>query len=158
MNARTEFLVTLWAAEWFLISVDSFVGLQMTCQYELLITLCRTVSHQYGSFHESLSYEVEFNEFLGTNQTAEWFFISVNSFMALQITCLLCECFVTFWATEWLLISVNFFMCLQRTSLAEFFVTLWAAKWLLFNMDSCMHLQIPFLIKFLVTFWTAEWF
>ena len=94
-----------------LINDNSFMGLQITCLHECLVTLL----------------------------ASEWFFISVNSFMSLQIAWLT-ECLVALWAAERLLTCVDSFMGLQMTWLRAFVVTLGAAKWFITCVDSFMSL------------------
>ena len=85
---------------------------------------------------------------------AEWFFISMNYSMCLQIVWTT-ELLFTVWAAEWFLISMNsimrlqmlwltehheHFMFFQTTWLTEILVTLWAAGWFIFSMNSFMSL------------------
>ena len=71
-------------------SVDFFMGLQIACLRECLVTLW----------------------------TAEWFVNSVDFFMGLQIACLR-EYLATLWTAEWFVSSVDFFMDLQIVCLRE---------------------------------------
>ena len=78
------FVVTLWAAEWFFIGVDSFVCLQCSWLFTFVITPF----------------------------AAKGFFISVDSFMSLQNICQ-SEHLVTLWAADRFITSVNSLMSLQ---------------------------------------------
>ena len=121
MMGTTEALFTLRTAEWFLISMDSFMCFQITWLIEFLVTLW----------------------------TAVWFLISVDSFMGLQSTCL-CERLVTLWASEWLLTSVYSFMDFQFTFCDKCFTTLVATEW------SFKSVALASCLSWLI--WITTWF
>ena len=89
------FVVTLGAAEWFVLSVRYFMSLQINWLSAFVLTL----------------------------GAAEWFFTSVDSFMDLQTT-LFWAFVVTLRAAEWFVTSVNFLMCLQIALLCKCSLTI----------------------------------
>ena len=107
----TELLITRWAAEWLLISVDSFMGLQTTylnnCSHTLNSWM---VSHLCEFGHVFARHLIAW---ISWHTLSSWMFlISVDSFMGLQTT----WCWtlvVTLWTAEWFLTCVNSFMSLQ---------------------------------------------
>ena len=78
------------------------------------------------------------------------FFISMNSFMYLQMLWLT-ELLVTFWAAEWFFISMNCFRCLQMLWLTELLFTLRT------SMKSIMGLQITWWTEWQIWVKAAEW-
>ena len=87
----TEILVTLWAAEWFIFSMNSFMSLP-SMKSECVFKCCdwlNIFSHfeQLNGFEFFLCLQMLWlTELLFTLRTAEWFLISMKSFMGLQIT------------------------------------------------------------------------
>ena len=65
------------------------------------------------------------------------------------------ELLFTLWAAEWFFISMNTFMCLQMW-LTELLVTLLAAEWFLASVDSFMYLYLADWNECLATFWATD--
>ena len=64
--------------------------------------------------------------------------------------------FFTLWAAEWFFISMNTFMCLQMLWLTELLFTLLAAEWFLASVDSFMYLYLADWNECLATFWATD--
>ena len=82
-------------------------------------------------------------ELLFTLRTAEWFLISMKSFMGLQITWWT-EFLLTLWTAECLVISMNSFMCCDRLKFFSHFEQLndFSSVWIISCVFKCCDCQI----------------
>ena len=132
-------LAKLWVADWFVTSVDFFMGLQIACLHECFATLW----------------------------TAEWFVISVDFFMSLQLPHVvifsshfeqldgLSSVWIFSWAfnivmrgtslrtlSSWMVSHQCGFLHESSTTwCGELLFALWAAEWFLISVDSFMPLN-----------------
>ena len=177
----TKFLVTLWAAEWFIFSMNSFMSLPSTAiweftQFEQLkgfssvwilscVFKCCDWLNFFSHFEQLNSFSSVFQALLSENLFSH--FEQLNGFSSVWIlSCVFkrCDGLNLFSHFEQLngFISMHSSMCLQIVWTTALLFTLWAAEWFFISMNSFMCLQMLWLTErhehfmFFQTTWLTE--
>ena len=93
-------LATLWVADWFVTSVDFFMGLQIAYLRECFLPHFGQLIGTSTMWIFSWVFRLLACANILPHFKAEWFLNSVDFFTGLQITCQW-ECLATLWAAEW---------------------------------------------------------